>query len=84
MASPQKPTEGLLFDLRRKAQLTNAGPADHAGKVVVGPMEIDLEKTIFKTADEGLKPMACRAMFGTCDAMCYVLCAHACGSWVWA
>jgi hypothetical protein len=63
MASPQKPTEGLLFDLRRKAQLANAGPADHAGEVIVRPMEIDLEKTIFKTVDEGLKPMV-RAMFG--------------------
>lgn len=44
------------LDLRRRDQVARSGPQDHAGKVHVLPNpRIDIDKTIFRTADEAAK-----------------------------
>lgn len=56
--SMQKPINGSLLDLRRKAQIVRGKPNDHTGEIVSMPMgdRFDINSTIFKTLDEAFVP----------------------------
>ncbi len=64
MTLPQKPPNGVLLDLRRRAQLTLGGARAHNGEVLEEEMEdFDIQKTIFKTMDPFLHE-AVRSIYG--------------------
>ena len=54
----------LPLDLRRKAQIGKGGPTDHHGEVTIAAVDVDIDKTIFKSVTSCLARSVVKSRVG--------------------